>query len=211
MYLMHRILKLLVISGSNFLYSSLAVKSLSNGFICLNELIKFFGELLILVSNDSNMIVERVDLNLEVRIVIQESRVAVSGSLKFLSHIHDLILFGTNLSLKLLDGICKFNISGWFRVDSLLEVSIFISILLLQALKVIQLVLEADHLILELNDFSFAIYKLWLFIFQIKGLSIDEFIKVIDSSKLFRDIILQGSCLCGEISTLLALEFILII
>jgi hypothetical protein len=52
------------------------------------------------------MIVERVDLNLEVRIVIQESRVAVSGSLKFLSHIHDLILFGTNLSLKLLDGIC---------------------------------------------------------------------------------------------------------
>ena len=160
MYLMHRILKLLIISGSNFLYSGFTVKSLSNGFICLNELIKFFSELLILMSNDSNMIVERVDLNLKVRIVVQESRVAVSGSLKFLSHIHDLILFGTNLSLKLLDGICKFNISGRLRVNSLLEVGILISILFLQALKVIQLILEADHLILKLDDFSFAIYKL---------------------------------------------------
>ena len=202
---MHRVLQLLVISGSDFLYSRLAIKSLSNCFICLHKLIQFFSELLVLVSNDSNMIVERVDLYLEIRIVIQKCWVTVSCTLKLLSHVHDLVFLGTNLSLKLLDRVGKFNISGWFGVNPLLEVGILISVLLFQALKMIQLVLEANHLILKLDDFSLAINKLWFFIFQIECFCVDEFVEVIDSSKLFRDIILQGSCLSSKIGTLLTL------
>ena len=62
--------KLLVVSGSNFVNSSLAVQSLSDCFIGLNELIEFLCQLIILARNDPYVIVERINFNLEVGIVI---------------------------------------------------------------------------------------------------------------------------------------------
>jgi hypothetical protein len=64
--------KLLIISLSNLLYSCFAIESLSNGFICLHKLVKFFRQLIILVSNDSDVVVEGVDFNLEVGVVVQK-------------------------------------------------------------------------------------------------------------------------------------------
>lgn len=55
--------KLLVVSSSNFLDSSLSVKSHSDNFIGLYKLIKLFGELLILRSDDSDVVVKRVNLS----------------------------------------------------------------------------------------------------------------------------------------------------
>lgn len=75
----------------------------------------------------------------------------------------------------------------------------------------IELVLEANHLILELDDFSFAVDKLRFFVFQIEGLCVDELVEVIDSSKLLGNIILECSCLSSEIGTLFALELVLIV
>lgn len=39
-----------------------------------------------------------------------------------------------------------------------------------------QLVLEADYLVLELDDLSFAVNQLGFFIFEVEGLSVDQFV-----------------------------------
>jgi len=49
------------------------------------------------------MVVERVDLHLKVRVVVEECRVAVSSSLEFLSHVHYLVFFLPNFAFELFD------------------------------------------------------------------------------------------------------------
>lgn len=75
----------------------------------------------------------------------------------------------------------------------------------------VELVLEADHLVLKLNNFTFTVDKLGLLVFQIKGLSIDKLIQIIDPCELFGYIVLKCSCLGSQICAFLALEFVLII
>ena len=64
--------QLLVIPCSDFMNSSLAVKPLSNCFVGLHELVKFLCQLVILVCDHSDMIVQGVNLNLKIRIVVQQ-------------------------------------------------------------------------------------------------------------------------------------------
>lgn len=55
----------------------------------------------------------------------------------------------------------------------------------------VQLVLEANNLVLELDDFTLAVYELRLLVLQIKGLSINELVEIINSGQLLADIALQ--------------------
>ena len=59
-----RVCNLLIVSLSDFLHSCFAIKSLSDCFICLNELIKFLSQLFILMGDDSNVIIQRINFNL---------------------------------------------------------------------------------------------------------------------------------------------------
>jgi len=90
--------------------SSLAVKSHSDSLVGLHKLIQLFGELLILHSDDSNMVVKRVDLNLEVTVIIKKGGIAVPGAFELLSHVHDLVFLSSNLGFKIFDGCGEFNI-----------------------------------------------------------------------------------------------------
>lgn len=67
-----RVGKLLVISGSDFLHSGFSVEAHSDSFVGLNELVKFFRQLLILHSDDTDVVVEGVDLNLKIGVVVKE-------------------------------------------------------------------------------------------------------------------------------------------
>jgi len=106
------------------------------------------------------VIIQRIDLHLEVRIVVKQSGIAVAGTLQLFAHIHDLVLLGSDLGLKVLDGGGKLNVSRRLCIDALLKVRILMSVLFLQRLKVIEFVLEAHHLVLELDDLTLAIDKL---------------------------------------------------
>jgi len=57
------------------------------------------------------MVVKRVNLNLEVAVIIKKGRITVSGTFELLSHVHDLVFLGSDLGLKIFDGCGKFNIS----------------------------------------------------------------------------------------------------
>lgn len=100
----------MVVSSSDFLDSSLAVKSHSDSLVGLHKLIQLFGELLILHSDDSNMVVKRVDLNLKITVIIKKGRIAVPGTFELLSHVHDLVLLGSDLGFNIFDRCGEFNI-----------------------------------------------------------------------------------------------------
>lgn len=56
----------MIVSCSDFLYPSLAIKSLSDGFVSLDELIEFLGELFVLMSDNSDVVIQRIDFYLQV-------------------------------------------------------------------------------------------------------------------------------------------------
>ena len=101
----------MIVTSSDFLNSSFSIKSHPDSLIGLHKLIELTGKLFVLDGNDSDVVVKRVNLNLEVRVVVQKSTVAVTGALKFFSHIHYLVLFSADLCFKILDGSSKFNIA----------------------------------------------------------------------------------------------------
>ena len=75
----------------------------------------------------------------------------------------------------------------------------------------VELILEANYLILELDDLSFAIDELSLLIFQIIGFWVDQLVEVVDPGELFRDVVLQLSRLGSKICRLFALAIVLVV
>ena len=115
------------------------------------------------------MIVERINLDLEVGVVVEEGRVAVSGTLELLAHVHDLVFFGANLGFEVLDAGGKLDISGALAVNALLKVRVLVAVLFLESLKMVELVLEADNLVLELNYLTLTLDKLGLLTLEVEG------------------------------------------
>ena len=67
-----RLCELLIISGSDLMNSSLAVKSLSDGFVSLNKLVQFLSQLIILVGDHLDMVVQGINFNLQVGVVVEQ-------------------------------------------------------------------------------------------------------------------------------------------
>ena len=72
MYSVVRIGQLLVVSLSDLLNTCFPIQSLSDRLVCLHELVEFLSKLLILVGYDSDVVVERVDLDLQIGVVVEQ-------------------------------------------------------------------------------------------------------------------------------------------
>ena len=59
----------------------------------------------------------------------------------------------------------------------------------------VELVLEADNLVLKLDDFAFAVYKLSFLVLQVKGLGVYQLVQIVDASQLLGNVVLEGSSL----------------
>ena len=119
------LLHLVVVAFANLGHTSLSVETLSYDFIGLDKLVDLSGELIVLVTDDSNVTIHGVDLDLEIGIVLDESRVWIACSFKLFAHVHELVFLLPDLGFKLLDGSGKFNILAAFVVDAALQVPIF--------------------------------------------------------------------------------------
>lgn len=71
--MVHAVSKLVIVTGSDLLDSSFSIKSHPDSLISLHKLIELTGKLLVLDGDDSDMIVERVNLYLKIRVVVQQS------------------------------------------------------------------------------------------------------------------------------------------
>ena len=139
----------MVVSGADLLHTGLAIKSGSDGLVGLDELIELSGELLVLNGDHTDVVVQGVNLDLEVGVVVEEGAVAITGTLEFLAHVHNLVLLGTDTGLEVLDGGGELDVTRAFAVDALLQVTVLVAVLVLKGLQVVELVLEANDLILE--------------------------------------------------------------
>ena len=101
----------MIVASSDLLNSGLSIESHPDSFVSLNELVKFSGEFLVLDGDHSDVVVQGVDLDLEVRVVVEEGAVGVTGTFQLFSHVHDLVLFSADLCLEVLNGSSELNIS----------------------------------------------------------------------------------------------------
>ena len=75
----------------------------------------------------------------------------------------------------------------------------------------IEFILEGDNLVLELNNFAFAVDQLSLLVLQIISLLVNQLVQIIDPSQLLGDIVLQSSCLSSQVRAFLGLKIILMV
>lgn len=97
--LLHRLLQVVVVLFTKLGHPVLAVKSLPDDFVCLDELVDLASEFVVLVGDDADVIVHGVDLDLEVGVVLEQGVVRVPGTLQFLSHVQQLVLLLSDLHL----------------------------------------------------------------------------------------------------------------
>ena len=72
---MVRLLQIVVVSLTNLLDAVLSVQSLPDDLVGLHELVDLLGQLVVLVTDNSDVVVHRFDLNLKVRVVFEEGLV----------------------------------------------------------------------------------------------------------------------------------------
>jgi len=114
------LLELVVVSLADLVNAVLPVQSLSDHLVRLHKLVDLFGKLIVLVGDDSDVVVHGVDLDLQVGIILEQRLVRIPGTFKLLSHIHELVLLLANLDLELFDRAGQFDVRGSFLVDTTL-------------------------------------------------------------------------------------------
>lgn len=137
------------------------------------------------------MVVQRVNFNLQIGVVVQQGRIAVSGALQLFSHVHNLVLLGSDLRFKIFNARGQFNISLALSVNSLLEIDVLVSVFFLEGLQVVELILETDNLIFQLNNLALALHELRLLALEVERFAVNELIEVVDPRQLLGNIVLE--------------------
>ncbi len=91
---------------------------MTDSFISFHECVQLFSQVVVLDPKDSNVVIQSIDLSLKAGVVVQKSRITVSGSLVLLPHLHDLILSDSNFILGIFDRITKLVVSATLLIDS---------------------------------------------------------------------------------------------
>lgn len=94
-----RLVQIVIVLFPQLLHSALPVQSLSDDFVCLYELVNLSSKLVVLVADNSDVVVHGINFNLQVGIVFEQGTVGVAGSLELLPHIQKLVLLLADLHL----------------------------------------------------------------------------------------------------------------
>ena len=74
-HFMVRLLQIVVVPLTNLLDAVLSVQSLPDDLVGLHKLVDLLGQLVVLVTDNPDVVVHRFDLNLKVRVVFEEGLV----------------------------------------------------------------------------------------------------------------------------------------
>jgi len=142
---------------SDFLYSVFAVEAHADGLIGFNELVELLSKVLVLQLEDSNVIVEGVDLSLQVRILVEQWWIIISGVFEIFSELHNLFFSDSDLGIIFLNKSCEFSISDALLIDSSLYVSIFRAVSLVKGSEMLKFLLVTCLLGSEFDQFTLSI------------------------------------------------------
>lgn len=74
-HLLDRLLQVVIILLTKLHDTVLPIEALTDDFVCLHELVDFTSKFVVLVADNSDMVVHGVDLNLEVGIVLKKGAI----------------------------------------------------------------------------------------------------------------------------------------
>ena len=95
----HGLLQVVVILIAKLVDAIFPIEALADHLVSLHELVDFACEFIILVADDTDVVIHRVDLHLEVGVVLEEGVIGVAGTFKLLAHVEELILLLSNFHL----------------------------------------------------------------------------------------------------------------
>ena len=98
-HLLDRLLQVVIILLTKLHDTVLSIEALADDFVCLHELIDFACKFVVLVADDSDMVVHRVDLDLEVGIVLKKGAIRVTSTFQLLAHIQKLVFLLSDFDL----------------------------------------------------------------------------------------------------------------
>lgn len=142
-------------------------------------MVQLLGQVLVLVVQNSDMVVQSVDFHLQGSVRIGESRVGVSSSVQLLSQNHDSFLDLSDGSLQVLDLIIHIVVFPALIVIPPLDISVLVPIPLLKALQVFELVPVISILRFQLGYILFNFRQLLLLIGNIIAFLIDYSLKIV--------------------------------
>ena len=95
----HGLLQVVVILIAKLVDAIFPIEALADHLVSLHELVDFACEFIILVADDADVVIHRVDLHLEVGVVFEEGAIGVAGTFKLLAHVEELILLLSDFHL----------------------------------------------------------------------------------------------------------------
>lgn len=93
---LRRVSQLVIILLPQLHHSVLSIQLLSNFLICTHKLVNLSRKLIVLVWDDPDVVIHRVNLNLQVSIALNQWCIRVLASFKFALQVHNLVLLASN-------------------------------------------------------------------------------------------------------------------
>jgi hypothetical protein len=157
----------------------------------MHKLVDFSGQLVVLMGHYANVIVHRVDLNLQIGIALQQHTVVLLRLIELSAHEHQVVVGLTDAKFNFLYLASQINILAALHVNSLLNVRIFFFIALFQTFEVGEFTNEAIELILKAADLTLTIVQLLFQGLNVVTFGFDFAVKFLHAVKRLRDFELQ--------------------
>jgi hypothetical protein len=155
-----RLAQLLIILLSNLVHSGFSIQLLPNCLIGMHKLVDFSSQLIVLMGNYANVVVHRVNLNLQIGITLQKHTVVILRLFELSAHIHQVVIGLTDAKFNFLYLTSQLNILATLHIISLLNVLILFFIALFQTFEMGKFTNEAVELILKGADLTLATVQL---------------------------------------------------
>lgn len=161
------------------------------------------------MADDSNVIVHAVDLNLQVRIALNQGGIRVLAPFELPPQVHDLVLFAPNLDLHVFELRDQVQVGIRLLIRPLVQISVFILVPLFQSLQMVKLVNKATQLTLEITHLTVAFLHRLLFLLQVVLFLVDLPVEVLCAIERLRGLKLQGAHLARQLLPLVRSLFVL--
>lgn len=120
------------------------------------------------------MVIERINLGLQVGVLIEKGRIIISRVFKLFSELHNLIFSHADLSIIILNKSGELSISDAFLVNPSLDIGILIAVSLIERSQMLKLFLVAGLLSSQLEELALGINQGSLFILKSESLIIKD-------------------------------------
>jgi len=125
---------LVLVLGAQLVHAAFAVELLPDLLVGRHESVNLSCELIVLVRDNTDVIVHGVDFHLQVGVGLNQRGVRVLRTLQLALQIHNLVFFRSNLDLQVLELSNELRVLVLLSLSSLMQIAVLLFVLLLELL-----------------------------------------------------------------------------